>query len=170
MYIYIVDHMEVSENGGTRKSSILIGSINDTIHFHLWKPCGTGPHLKRTGQLVLEIAQASDGGIKTFETLVKAEVDFFLSMNMGLYSRHLNGTNRISWDSMGLKGLNKGFCLCSHDLAYGFSMGFKRDHFWGFDHLKFLGEHVFLANDEHYHPRYEQFDTLNHYFLEVFFV
>ena len=91
-------------------------------------------------------------------------------MNMGLYSRHLNGTNRISWDSMGLKGLNKGFCLCSHDLAYGFSMGFKRDHFWGFDHLKFLGEHVFLANDEHYHPRYEQFDTLNHYFLEDFFV
>ena len=44
-----------------------------------------------------------------------------LSMNMGLYSSHLNGTNRISWDSMGLKGLNKGFCLCSHDLAYGFS-------------------------------------------------
>ena len=27
VYIYIVDHMEVSENGGTRKSSILIGSI-----------------------------------------------------------------------------------------------------------------------------------------------
>jgi hypothetical protein len=81
MYIYIVDHMEVSENGGTRKSSILIGSIINHP-FTLWKPCGTGlqsPHLKRTGQLVLEIAQASDGGIKTFETLVKAEVDFFLS-------------------------------------------------------------------------------------------